>query len=596
MRNFFEHQEAARRRSRRLVALYLLSVAAIIAIIYFAAVVSQHSPLWNPAILLVVTVLVGGVISIGTTYKIMMLRGGGSAVALSLGGAPLAPTTTDPAERRLLNIVEEMALASSVPVPATYVLHNETAINAFAAGYSPTDAVVGVTRGAIEQLNRDELQGVIAHEFSHILNGDMRLNIRLMGLLHGILLLYMIGRLLIQSESYSRRDRKNQGGIVGLGILLIVVGSLGVFFAKLLKASVSRQREFLADASAVQFTRNPDGIGGALKKIGGIEEGSRLEAPRTQEISHALFANGLRESFLGLFSTHPPLKERIRRILPNPPSQETKTLAVEESASARCRPLHATESMNMCMGLNSRDIASFETKPIDRVGTVSAEHLSQFADGGGNRLVTIRELLNSSTDARGVIYAMLIDSNSQVSKQQFQLLESYPSFETIKKAYSYFSQSGREERFSAVNLAIPYLRTLSPSEYREFHEMLSTLAKSDGKFTLFEFSLITTIRRVLDRDILKRPAQQILFKNISDVQEDIDVVLSLLDFRTDQPLERVQRGLERISQSSFDIRKQFVATCFERCMRDNVVSPEEAELLRAILESIDCPLPPMLAN
>src|SRR5690606_28971990 len=262
-------------------------------------------------------------------------RQGGSVVAGLLGGLPVNPATDDPDERRLVNVVEEMAIASGVPVPAIYVLPGEESINAFAAGYGVHDAAVAVTRGALKHLTRDELQGVIAHEFSHILNGDMRLNIRLIGLLHGLLLLALIGRVLLRSGGRSRGRRKEKGGsvqvaLIGLGLVLL--GYIGVFFGKLIKAAASRQREYLADAAAVQFTRNPEGIAGALKKIGALGAGSRIVHPRAEELSHLYFASGLRSSFAGLFATHPPLVERIRRI---DPSFSGDFEGVFEAAAAR---------------------------------------------------------------------------------------------------------------------------------------------------------------------------------------------------------------------------------------------------------------------
>src|SRR5208283_107876 len=235
-----------------------------------------------------------------------------SAVAESLNGRLLTSNTNNPDERKLLNVVEEMSIASGVPMPKVYVLDNEDGINAFAAGHTPSDAAVAVTRNCMTKLSRDELQGVIGHEFSHILNGDMRLNLRLMGTIFGILCLAIIGRVLLQTARGGGRGR-GQNPLPLLGLLLLVIGYIGVFFGRLIQAAVSRQREFLADASSVQFTRNPEGITGALKKIGGLgETGSRLSHAHAEELSHMFFGNGVSEPFIGLLETHPPLAERIR--------------------------------------------------------------------------------------------------------------------------------------------------------------------------------------------------------------------------------------------------------------------------------------------
>ena len=333
--DFFENQDAAERNTSRLVWLFALAVIAIALTLYALAVVvtgvQGQDPRtgalqvallwWNPELLSLVALGVLIVVGGGSLYKISQLRAGGKVIAEQLGGRLLHPDTTDRHERILLNVVEEMAIASGTPTPPVYLLPDEQGINAFAAGFSPNDAVVGVTRGAVLALSRDELQGVIAHEFSHILNGDMRLNIRLMGVLHGILIIGIIGYFLLRSAMFSslgRRSRDNNGMIfLGLGIGLIVIGSLGTFFGNWIKASVSRQREYLADASAVQFTRNPLGIAGALKRIGGFAEGSKLASPNAPEASHLFFGQALRGGLSSIFATHPPLGERIKRLDPS---------------------------------------------------------------------------------------------------------------------------------------------------------------------------------------------------------------------------------------------------------------------------------------
>src|SRR6516162_6589397 len=337
--DFFEQQAQAHRKTKWLIVYFAMAVVAMIIAIYVAALLifsgikihesrseyGQEQPpfsVWDPQIFGTVSLVTLTIIGVGSLYRISALSAGGRAVSEMMGARAVNPTTTDPDERKLLNVVEEMAIASGVPVPQVYVMDEEDGINAFAAGHQPGDATVTVTRGCMKLLSRDELQGVIAHEFSHILNGDMRLNLRLMGLVFGILCLTVIGRVLIRT-----RGRKNPLPLVGLA--LIVVGWAGAFFGRLIQAAVSRQRELLADAAAVQFTRNPAGLGGALKKIGGLGYGSRIESPHAEEASHLFLANGVGNS---LFSTHPPLTERIRALDPN--FEGKFPHVTEESASA----------------------------------------------------------------------------------------------------------------------------------------------------------------------------------------------------------------------------------------------------------------------
>lgn len=329
--NFQEQQDRARRETGRLVIYFIGAVLGLILSLYLVATLvftggSMEGPIWwNPELLLFVAAATGLVVGLGSGFKIMQLSsGGGAAVAESLGGRRIDPRSTNLEERRILNVVEEMAIASGVPVPPVYLLE-EAGINAFAAGKSPEEAVIGVTRGCIQAMNRDQLQGVMAHEFSHILNGDMMINLRLMGILHGILLISIIGQMMLRGGVYSsafsggRRDRGggNKGAVILMALAMLVLGWLGVIFGNLIKAAVSRQREYLADASAVQFTRNPDGIAGALKVIAAHHKGSDLDNPHASEASHMLFSRGGHSLFTDLFATHPPIEERIRRIDPH---------------------------------------------------------------------------------------------------------------------------------------------------------------------------------------------------------------------------------------------------------------------------------------
>ena len=336
--DFFERQDHARRQTVKLIVLFGISVAVIIVAVYVVALLitqggsHAHGPhaaapidLWDPGLLAAVALGTIVVISLGSLYKVSELASGGEVVAQMMGGRLVDPQTTDLAERRLLNVVEEMSLASGVPVPPVYVMDNEPSINAFAAGFRPNDAVVTVSRGCLQYLTREELQGVLGHEFSHVLNGDMRLNLRLIGLVYGILVLSIIGYFVMRSagwagsSSRNSDDRRgdNRAAIFFIGLALYILGYLGVLLGNIIKAAISRQREFLADASSVQFTRNPSGLAGALKKIGGLAEGSRINDPHAHEISHMFFGDAFAGSIFNLFATHPPLEERIRLLDPN---------------------------------------------------------------------------------------------------------------------------------------------------------------------------------------------------------------------------------------------------------------------------------------
>ena len=338
--NFFERQHAAKGTTLKLVLLFATAVIALVAVIDGVVALAMSSRQSDAgsivATLVVVTAITLLIITGGMISKTAALRQGGSAVATSVGAVPIDPTTTDPALNRFVNIVEEMSLASGVPVPRLFVMPHEPAINAFAAGYTPADAAITVTQGALDNLNRDELQGVVGHEFSHILNGDMRLNIRLIGLLNGILLIGLIGLRVLQFGGRGS-DRKNAPPILLIALAMLVLGFVGVFFANIIKAAVSRQREWLADASAVQFTRQTTGLEGAFKKIAGLRDGTVLQDSRSAaELSHMLFGEGRRNFgafFGGLWNTHPPLYDRIHALDPAFTREQFEALTREQRPS-----------------------------------------------------------------------------------------------------------------------------------------------------------------------------------------------------------------------------------------------------------------------
>src|SRR5579885_1405408 len=324
--DFFAQQARVRRSARWLVLLFALAVAAIIAAIDLICAFFLVGP--RPQALLGISLVVLVLIGLCSLFRIASLRGGGGAVARSMNATPVPADTSNPQWQKLRNVIEEVAIASGVPVPEIWVMENEPGINAFAAGYTPADAAVCVTQGCLDKLDRDELQGVIAHEFSHVLNGDMRLNIRLIGLLFGILALGIIGRFLMYSSS--GRSRRDSGNIALVGLAVFVVGYIGLFFGKIIQAAVARARESLADASAVQFTRQTTGIAGALKKIAALEFGSQLQASGRDEVRHMLFGDAEMSS---LFATHPPILQRIRALEPQFDPQELEQIVKQWAAA-----------------------------------------------------------------------------------------------------------------------------------------------------------------------------------------------------------------------------------------------------------------------
>jgi Zn-dependent protease with chaperone function len=425
--DFFEHQDKARKNTKVLVVYFVIAVVCIIASVYLACLLiffgtqSQQHPgapipefvLWDPQLFLTVVIGTLVIVIFGSLYKTAALAKGGSAVAEALGGRLLSPNTTHPDERKLCNVVEEMAIASGVPVPKIYVLDNEKGINAFAAGHALGDAAIGVTLGCMTLLSRDELQGVIAHEFSHILNGDMRLNLRLMGVIFGILCLTVIGRVLI----YSRGGR-DRNPLMLVGLALIVIGAIGVFFGRLIQAALSRQREFLADASAVQFTRNPEGLSGALQKIGSA--GSKVESAHAGEVSHMFFGNGLGKSFLGSLATHPPLEERIRIIDPSWGGKFKKISTKRKSSRKPAKPTSSRSPFPTIPGIPgaSNGDSGFATNAVlmgavlPNLGNPTPLHLRYAQELRSSFSEKVQSAAHEPLDATALVYAMLCAPNN----------------------------------------------------------------------------------------------------------------------------------------------------------------------------------------
>src|SRR5262245_60104679 len=434
--NFFKRQDEARAASRRLVVLFGLAVVLVVASLDLVAFLLMRQgeaqahgympPLgeWlaaHPRMVIGTTLIVLAVIVLASVYKTMLLGGGGGVVARSLGGVRVSADTADPLQRRLLNVVEEMAIASGVPMPEVYLLEQEAGINAFAAGHNPSNAAIGVTRGTITTLNRAELQGVIAHEFSHILNGDMRLNIRLMGLLFGLLVIALIGRTILRGASRMRGDSKKGGVAIvfALALALVIIGYVGLFFGRLIQAAVSRNREALADASAVQFTRDPLGLRGALVKIGASSAGSLIGNSQVEEVAHMMFAPGISR----FFATHPSLMQRLREIDPRFQESEfaemRKRLAAEAVQSAPA----AGEKAGRQAGHRSLDaLIALPTDPgkavVGLVGNPGTAHMQVAGEIRRSLPEAIVTAGRHPSSARALLLALALDRNAESRERQ----------------------------------------------------------------------------------------------------------------------------------------------------------------------------------
>lgn len=610
--NFFEHQDRARRSTVLLVLFYALTVLAIAAAVYLVAIVgwnlyqSSETPpgyapplvLWRADVFFNVTAAVLVVILLGTLSKIIELNQGGRVVAEMLDGAPILTDTNDPDERRVLNIVEEMAIASGTAVPPVYYLKQEKGINAFAAGFTTNDAVIGVTDGCVRLLNRDELQGVIAHEFSHILNGDMRLNIRLIGVLNGILLLSLIGRVLMRSVSGRGSGRSRGGGVIALaGLGLFLIGWIGVVFASIIKSALSRQRELLADASGVQFTRYPAGLAGALKKIGGLAQKSYLTHGRAEEASHIFFAEGVSDWLSSLFATHPPLRSRVRALEPDFDGvfPEVAMLKAPEPPLSN-KPL-SREGLSKIPILEALGAAAV----VARTGGLDEARLAYAAKLLDEVPPLLKKGARDPFGACAVVYALLIDrSDPAVKEAQRKILlgeGSYAVYLKLQRIAEEVEKVKPEHRLPLVDLAMPALAMLSPRQYQTFRDNAEKLIQADGKVHPFELALKLVLFHHLDRRFgLKPPAPKADGnKDPAHCAEDLIEMVRRIgrgeNGAVDAP--RIEEALGVLAAVPFAAKEKVIHGLAEAVLLDRKVTSEELEIIRAFADTLDCPIPPL---
>lgn len=664
--DFFAAQDLRRRKTKWLVLLYAFSLLAITIALYLVAAVAigfattggqggRHFDLLNLPLYAVIAGATCLVIGGASLSKIIELRSGGQHIASQLGGTRIPASTTDLDERKLLNVVEEMALASGISVPPVYILNDEPGINAFAAGYTPADAVIGVNRGTIQQLNRDELQGVIAHEFSHILNGDMRLNIRLIGFLFGIQMLTMIGYFVMRAVGTgSRRSRRNdkEGGgvalILAIAFGLIIIGYVGQFFARWIKAMVSRQREYLADASAVQFTRYPNGIGGALKVIGATHGGSKIESPEAEQLSHMFFANSLSSSLFSMFATHPPLVPRIQKLDNSFNGDFKGYLKIRQRiAAARAekrRKEKQPASISPLGKMFPPEIAEkFSVDPTLLLAAIGSPNLKD-VKRSQSLLKLLPEQLSIAAhhpfSARCVAFAMLASEDVELREQQLTLLESTedaPTLATTKKLLPLLDVLPLVYRLPVMEMIQGSLADVSPQQYKQFRQTVISLVKLDQKTSLFEFVVKHHLLMHLDRRFAYQRPPKVIYKNAAKLNREIELMLSafasasalgsvlqskekndVADARqayrlamqvagfgdaeeSDAELrswevEQLEACMYKLHRASLPVKKRFLYAAAVLITYDHEITIAESEFFRAVAESLDCPVPVFAAG
>lgn len=639
--DFSAAQDQARRTSKKLVLLFLMSVLSLIIItnllvavallgfdVNFAgSVAAGNSTATNLMHYLSlerfgkIALAVCGVVGCAIAYKWIQLSGGGKRVAEQLGGQRIHPNTNNIDEKRVLNVVEEMAIASGMPVPPVYLLAHEAGINAFAAGNTPADAVIGVTRGSVEQFDRDQLQGVIAHEFSHILNGDMRINIRLIAILHGIVFIGLVGEILMRGGSRSgysssRRSQGNQLALLGLGLMM--VGWLGRFFGNWIKSAVSRQREYLADASAVQFTRNPTGLAEALKIIGGYTAGAQLQSTQASEMRHLFFGSVIKKVG-GFFATHPPLDHRISLIEPDWDGKYIQRKIKPAYNAAEAEAKRQEEQQRREKLILGTVIAAGAV--AQRFG--SQESLMQLQQALGDASVSIADQLNDPLGAMALVSCVLLSPDRAVADKQREgiaLVKVQGLSALVEKLYPEVIALGREQQLPVIELAIPTLKTMSQPQYKTFKRLLLLLVRADRKLDLFEWCVYELLRHYLDPEFAAVRPSKPRYNKIEQLADAYQIVLSTLFHYGSNASEEGERAFTRgantaglynttllpVSQCTLDkftdavdrlanayplLKPRLIKGLCDCAQHDGKIDPVEREIITAIAAVMDSPQP-----
>jgi Zn-dependent protease with chaperone function len=663
--DFFEQQEHARRQTRLLLAYFAAAAVVIVVLTYliFAAFAlpflkplphgpSLHNPLvsllwllgeavlrpldylrwtWEPRLFAKFAAGAALTIALGSLYKIRQLTAGGPVVAELLGGRRVEPSPTEPDEQKLRNVVEEMAIASGLPVPEIYVLDNESGINTFAAGHTQSDVAIGVTRGCLKLLNRDELQGMIAHEFSHILNGDTRLNMRLMGVAHGVLWPVIVGRVLVRGSNRPADPGESvlddetpvmRLPFIPIGYVLLAVGSIGLPFVRLIKSAICREREWLADAAAIQFTRYPDGIAGALKKIGGLFKQGRLDTPHAETASHLYFANSSFTPWFAFLSTHPPLAKRILAINPAFDGQYPKVTPLPPSQFEREQRYENALAQVMALEKARPDLF------VSATGSPTVEHIRQAAALRLGLPDKTSAAFRSPTGAMAIIYTLLLSSDESTRAGQLELLRQRLAPSILEQTTDLLPELQTLDprlKLPVIDLALPALRHLAPADYPQFAQLVQELIEYDRAIDLFEY----TLQKILFRRLRSyyEPASKpgVGYSSLKSLLAECSILLSALAHigQEDEPavsaafqrgagyldapegavhllsgeacsLARVDSALDRLAQVSATAKRNLLLACAQTVAADGQVLYREAELLRAIADALDCPVPPFV--
>jgi Zn-dependent protease with chaperone function len=629
--NFFAAQKKAKKYTFRLFVLEFLGLIGIVAcaeLVIISILYYLNSP--NPqtfiefstelilGLSVILFPIVLFIIFFASLYKRFSLRrNGGKAIAEALGGKLLNHESDNIDEKKVLNVVEEMAIASGISVPPVYMLDDES-INAFAAGFDKDDIVIGVTKGTVKLLSRDELQGVIAHEFSHIFNGDMKINMNITSSLYGLLFLGMTGRSILYALSRMKSNSDKADNIKFalslLGVSFIIIGFFGYLFGHIMKLAISRQREYLADATAVQYTRDTQGIANALKKIGGFASGSKIESTKASEFSHFYFANGDKSFISKMMSTHPPLDVRIKVLDKDWDGIYLNPLKSKKEDKVKSNKQKTTQKSKHVI------LVSTLLNSLDRIGEPNVDAAKEMLE-----LIpkSIKKESASLLGSINVVLSLLLDKNSEEQRvKQLGIVSSTYSESFSKDVVKVYNDLMKNYNGSYLNIAsvsIPQLRQLSINQYETFRKVFLELIQSDNKVSFYEWMMQRIIINQLDVVFGIKKAEDERYYSIQSIKDEINLLISkfayseykdnvkskeaveslrkngnqLLEYidSNHYTLEDIDRALDKIALADKKISVSILKDLIVLADHNGELSQIELDLIKTISISVGIPIP-----
>lgn len=639
--NFFEQQDKARKRTTTLVLYFILAIVfiilavdcLIIGLMYFNSTPGslKTEELVSDAIIIGIglTPAVLIVIGIGTLIRLYQTRGGGVSVAEMVKARPIDRDTQDFKEKRFINIVEEMSIASGVSVPQLFVMDNEPAINAFVAGVHQNDMVMVVTKGALDNLDRDAMQGVVGHEFSHIFNGDMKINLKLIGILGGIFAIGQLGAFILRSLQFSSSSRSSSSGsdskgngifiVIGLGIGLFVIGYIGLFFGRLIKAGVSRQRESLADACSVQYTRNPQGLINALTAIG-AQNGSKLTSSHAEDINHMCFGPSLNMWFTSLLASHPPIEERIKALDPNGYLSQAERKAPKVVESTASTPQKSTAQLGAIL-LAPAALASTANTIEQSIGNPQMAHIEYAEKLYATIPDALKDQCRKVQEAPLILYAILMASSELIANKAPSVLSTTLDETAIAKIHQYAIQIKALGPLFLLPLVDITLPTFNQIESQDKSKVIAELEMLSAiHVTLFTFSVVAMIKKSAMHPVTSKTTKQlptqILLKEISELMRFMVTCTKNDEQGSKQRYAELMKAFtnktlpdyERLDFDALDFQKRLyqlnrlyplgkeklIHACLVCVETDQQINIEEAQAVRAIAACLNCPIPPIL--